>query len=77
MHRTKLEPRDRKCVFLGYKNGMNGVVIYDINNHEVFVSKHFTHHTHIFSYLSNNTSTWDYHVHTNSELTSSSDITNA
>ncbi|XP_058784297.1 uncharacterized protein LOC131659073 [Vicia villosa] len=44
MHRTKLEPRGRKCVFLGFKMGMKGVVLYDINNHKVFVSRNVIHH---------------------------------
>jgi hypothetical protein len=48
MHRTKLEPRGRKCVFLGYKNGMKGVVLYDINSHTILVSRNGIHHVHIF-----------------------------
>lgn len=55
---------------------MKGVVIYDINNQEAFVSRNVTLHELIFPYLSNNTSTWDYHVHINPEPTSSSDIIN-
>lgn len=50
MHITKLEPRGRKCVFLGYKNGMKGVILYDINNHTILVSRNVIHHEHIFPY---------------------------
>ncbi|KAI5406173.1 DEAD-box ATP-dependent RNA helicase 31 [Lathyrus oleraceus] len=61
MHRTKLEPRGRKCVFLGYKNGMKGVVLYDINSHTVLVSRNVIHHEHIFPYSNAKSTNWNYH----------------
>ncbi|KAI5421784.1 hypothetical protein KIW84_045282 [Lathyrus oleraceus] len=61
MHRTKLEPRGRKCVFLGYKNGMKGVVLYDINSHTILVSRNVIHHEHIFPYSNANSTNWNYH----------------
>ncbi|KAI5436969.1 hypothetical protein KIW84_023192 [Lathyrus oleraceus] len=61
MHRTKLEPRGRKCVFLGYKNGMKGVILYDINSHTILVSRNVIHHEHIFPYSNVNSTNWTYH----------------
>ncbi|KAI5415337.1 hypothetical protein KIW84_040691 [Lathyrus oleraceus] len=61
MHRTKLVPRGRKCVFLGYKNGMKGVILYDINSHTVLVSRNIIHHEHIFPYINVNSTNWNYH----------------
>ncbi|KAI5413186.1 hypothetical protein KIW84_057696 [Lathyrus oleraceus] len=61
MHRTKLEPRGRKCVFLGYKNGMKGVILYDINSHTILVSRNVIHHEHIFPYSNANSTNWNYH----------------
>ncbi|KAI5427393.1 hypothetical protein KIW84_032712 [Lathyrus oleraceus] len=60
MHRTKLEPRGRKCVFLGYKNGMKGVILYDINSHTILVSRNVIHHEHIFPYSNVNSTNWTY-----------------
>lgn len=31
-HITNLAPRARKCIFLGYKVGMKGTFLLDINN---------------------------------------------
>ncbi|KAI5400078.1 hypothetical protein KIW84_065135 [Lathyrus oleraceus] len=61
MHRTKLEPRGRKCVFLRYKNGMKGVILYDINSHTILVSRNVIHHEHIFPYSNVNSTNWTYH----------------
>ncbi|MCH84913.1 retrovirus-related pol polyprotein from transposon TNT 1-94, partial [Trifolium medium] len=66
-HRTKLSCRARKCVFVGYKPGIKGVVLVDINNREILVSINVTHHEHIFPYQSHNNSTpWAYYPSTQS-----------
>lgn len=39
-HRTKFEPRARKAVFLGFKEGTKGYILYDLLNHNIFVSRH-------------------------------------
>jgi hypothetical protein len=41
---------------------MKGTVLLDINNKEIFVSRHTTHHEHIFPYqLTTSPSTWKYY----------------
>ncbi|KAI5404042.1 hypothetical protein KIW84_051258 [Lathyrus oleraceus] len=66
VHRTKLESRARKCVFLGYKNGMKGVVLYDIHSHSILISRNVIHHEHIFPYSNSDSINWDYHLHKDS-----------
>jgi hypothetical protein len=67
--RTKLACRARKCAFLGYKPGMKGVVLVDINNREILISRNVVHHEHIFPYHTKNQSLpWSYYPSTQSTV---------
>ncbi|XP_019450657.1 PREDICTED: uncharacterized protein LOC109352928 [Lupinus angustifolius] len=39
-HRTKFMPRSRKTVFLGFKEGTKGYILYDLTSHNFFLSRH-------------------------------------
>jgi hypothetical protein len=59
-HRTKFDSRARKVVYLGHKQGVKGAVLLDLHTRSIFISRHITHHEHIFPY-SNHNFTWSYH----------------
>jgi len=48
--RTKLDSRSLKCVFLGYKSGTKGYVLYDIHSKSIFVTRNIIFHENIFPY---------------------------
>jgi hypothetical protein len=62
-HRTKLEPKARKSLFLGYTNGYKGYTLLDLHTREIFISRHVIFHEHILPYpfsKSSPISPWDY-----------------
>jgi hypothetical protein len=62
-HRTKLDARARKSVFLGYSVGFKGFVLLDIHTREIHISRHVSFHEHILPYppsSSSVTTDWDY-----------------
>jgi hypothetical protein len=49
-HRTKLQSRSRKSVFLGYQSGYKGFNLLDMHTRDIFVSRHVIFHEHILPY---------------------------
>jgi len=38
-HIHKLDSKSRKCVYLGYKQGVKGHILYDLFTKEIFISR--------------------------------------
>jgi len=49
-HRTKFDVRSRKYVFLGYRHGIKGYLLYDLNTNEFFVSRNAVFFEHIYPF---------------------------
>lgn len=52
-HRKNLNHRGRKCVFLGFRQGVKGAILLDMNNNEIFLSQNVVHHEYVFHYQPN------------------------
>lgn len=50
VHRTKLDPKARKSLFLSCPPYMKGYILLDLNTKEVFNSRHVSFHEHILPY---------------------------
>jgi len=75
-HRTKLQSRARKSLFLGYKSGYKGFTLYDLHSREIFVSRHVTFHENYLPYPHSPSSTspiWEYFSPTPSTLVPNTD----
>jgi hypothetical protein len=76
VHRTKLSLRGRKCIFLGYKQGVKGSILFALITKEIFISRNITHHDHILLYhTATPTTQWQYHTNLEA-IPSNTDPTN-
>lgn len=69
-HRSKLQPRARKSLILGYKSGYKGYHLLDLSTREIFVSRHVTFHENILPYKYTASSTnpsWKYFSHSTTD----------
>jgi len=48
VNRSKLDPRARKCVFIGFKNGIKGYILLDLKTREIFISRNVLFYETIF-----------------------------
>lgn len=62
-HITKLDYRGRKCVFLEFKQGVKGVILFDLNNNDIFLSQNLIHSKYILPYKPN----WHYYTSSKSK----------
>ncbi|KAK2387257.1 putative mitochondrial protein [Trifolium repens] len=63
VHRTKLDPKARKSLFLGYTNGYKGYTLLDLHTREIFISRHVVFHEHVLPYPTSSSSpipSWNY-----------------
>jgi len=49
-HRTKLASRARKSVFLGYKTGVKGLILFDLHTRQIFISRNVVFYEHVLPY---------------------------
>jgi hypothetical protein len=54
-NRRKLDSRSRKCVYLGFRMGVKGHSLFDLQSREIFISRDVVFFEHIFPYHSKNT----------------------
>lgn len=55
-HITKFDSRVMKSIFLGFKDGTKGYILYDMHNHNIFVSRNFIFYENQFPFKPNQNS---------------------
>ncbi|MCH92306.1 retrovirus-related Pol polyprotein from transposon TNT 1-94, partial [Trifolium medium] len=48
--RTKLDLKAHKCIFLGFKPGTKGYILYNLETFHTFISRNVVFHEHVFPY---------------------------
>ena len=49
-NRKKLDNRARMSIFIGYKKGMKGYIVFDLNNREIFISRNVRFYEDVFPF---------------------------
>jgi hypothetical protein len=57
-NRKKLDSRSRKCVYLGFRVGVKGHTLFDLQYGEIFISRDVVFFEHIFPYHSKDTQSY-------------------
>jgi len=68
INRNKLDPRARKCVFIGFKNGIKGHILLDLKSREIFISTNALFYETIFPCSSTETTIVEKNNHMNQDF---------
>ncbi|XP_045802654.1 phosphatidate cytidylyltransferase 1-like [Trifolium pratense] len=50
-HRKKLDSRSRKCIYLGFKDGVKGHILFDLKSKELFLSRDYCFADFLYRFL--------------------------